>query len=469
MKTKFTNTLILLILTELLASCAPQTATPAAAPTSTPAAATLTPASTPEPTRVYEEIGVDAASLQGIQVRFLHPWTGETLKVMNSLVDQFNQTNEYGVHVIAKAHGSTGMVENQLREQGNNQNYANIVAAPVSLVLALNEKDGVVADLAPYVHSQQYGMDQELVGDFRPEFWSAGADGERQLGIPAQFSGLVMFSNTTWAGELGHKDIPETSAEFEKVVCAANASFRKDEDETNDGLGGWVINRSSESMYNWLTAFGAGIYADGAYSFDTPEAKDSLTYLRGLAQDACAWIGRNPRTEEYFALRETVVYTGWLQDAQNLAAAMTRAGSMDEWIISPFPGSASQLTLSSNLVYAVLQSTGEEDLAAWLFINWISQPQQQAKLLQTNGTYPLGTAVMAYIGNFAAAHPQWNNLVTRDLPVQLAPANADWQVVRPILEDGAWQLFNSESNPDLIPPILKEMDRLAEELSERYP
>lgn len=142
---------------------------------------------------------------------------------------------------------------------------------------------------------------------------------------------------------------------------------------------------------------------------------------------------------------------------------------MDEWIISPFPGSASQLTLSSNLVYAVLQSTGEEDLAAWLFINWISQPRQQAKLLQTNGTYPLGTAVMAYIGNFAAAHPQWNNLVTRDLPVQLAPANADWQVVRPILEDGAWQLFNSEPNPDLIPPILKEMDRLAEELSERYP
>jgi len=66
LKTKFTNTLILLILTELLASCAPQTATPAAAPTSTPAAATLTPASTPEPTRVYEEIGVDAASLQGI-------------------------------------------------------------------------------------------------------------------------------------------------------------------------------------------------------------------------------------------------------------------------------------------------------------------------------------------------------------------------------------------------------------------
>jgi ABC-type glycerol-3-phosphate transport system substrate-binding protein len=361
------------------------------------------------------------------------------------------------------------MVENLLKEEGDKDDYSSVVAVPASLIFALDEKDGVVVDLAPYIHSQKFGMTDEQVGDFHPDFWNAVINADRQLGIPAQFSGMVMVYNTKWAGELGFGDPPVTPGEFKELACAANATFKKDADETNDGLGGWVVNRGAESVFAWLTAFGSTIYTDGAYTFDSAESEEALAYLRGLTQDSCAWVGRNPRTEEYFARRETIVYTTWLQDAENLAATMARAGSVDDWSIMPFPTTNDQLTLASNLVYSVLHTNDEKDLAAWLFIRWLSDPVQQARLLQTSGTYPLGTGVMTHMGDYTQTNPQWNDLVTSGYSIQLAPVNADWQAVRPVLEDGVWQLFNSENNPELIQAILNQMDDLAEELAERYP
>jgi len=55
---------------------------------------------------------------------------------------------------------------------------------------------------------------------------------------------------------LGFLAPPSTDEEVRDQMCAANASFLKDDDTTNDGLGGWLINTDPVAMLSWLTAFG---------------------------------------------------------------------------------------------------------------------------------------------------------------------------------------------------------------------
>ena len=48
---------------------------------------------------------MDAAKLDDVQIRFLHPWTGETGQMVTQMIDQFNQTNQWGIFVIEVAAG----------------------------------------------------------------------------------------------------------------------------------------------------------------------------------------------------------------------------------------------------------------------------------------------------------------------------------------------------------------------------
>jgi len=78
---------------------------------------------------------------------------------------------------------------------------------------------------------------------------------------------LLLAYNTTWAKELGLNSLPVTPEEFKTQMCAANKSFLKDADLTNDGLGGWLINTDPVAMYSWLTAFGVDLTPGEGYVF----------------------------------------------------------------------------------------------------------------------------------------------------------------------------------------------------------
>jgi len=439
------------------------TASPSAKATSIPLKITPTPA--PED----NNFNVDLANLEGIQIRFLHPWTGETLELLTTMVDQFNQTNEWGIHVIMTAPGSAAQVTSRIREEIANDMPSSVVVAPISLLLAMDEEHELVVDLKPYLASTSFGLEASLVEDFHSDYWDEGMVNGKRFGIPAQRSALLMAYNSSWGKELGFKAAPQTTEEFREQVCAANASFRKDDDPSNDGFGGWIINTQAVSVYNWLLVFNADPFANGEYDFTTADADDSFAYLHDLKIKACAWASRTPQEADRFANREALTYTLWLQDLGGQSAAMTRIGSKDEWTVMAFPGMEDGTVLTSGSSYAVLHQDAEEDLAAWLFIRWLSQPSQQTRLLATMGTLPLGNLAMKQMGEYGEQNPIWQETVEMFNRYTVLPVDADWQVIAPVLEDAAWQLWMTDITLEQIPAILVQMDDLVQELSERHP
>jgi len=449
----------------LLAGCI--TITPLGKETAMPTSATVsaTPAEkTPIPTRV-PTLSVKPDDLSGTQVTFLHPWSGESGRVMDLMIDEFNQSNEWGIHVITLAPGSTGLAREALNDSAANIDLA---ALPVSTLLRQDESGRSVLDLNPYVDSTDVGLSQEEIADFLPAFWNANLAAGKLYGIPAQQSASLLFYNATWAAELGYGSAPRTPLVFKMQTCSANALFRKDSDRSNDGIGGWIISSDADTLLNWFHALEASDLSGMPDKFNVPAVKTAFEYLYRLQKDSCAWPSRLPEPYDYFAARQALAYSGTPQDILPQAAAMVRAGNEDDWKVIAYPSEDGAI-FSSGLTYGVFKSDEKKQLAAWLFIRWLSEPANQARLVQATGSFPLGEEVLRHLQTFKDENPRWAASLSLLENIRTLPAAADADLVRMVLEDAGVFLFRAEFTIEKIPELLALLDQTLKELKEYQP
>ena len=423
-------------------------------PTST---ATLTP---------VPVISVDVAKLNKLQIRFLHPWTGETGQMITRMVDQFNQTNEYGIFVIEIAPGSTGLVQDKFRELMLNNLTPEVLVASSSNLMRLDTLYNNVVDLNSYVQSGKYGLEEHAQSDFLPAFWNESLNSGKRFGVPAQRTSEMLFYNVTWAKELGYKSPPSTWEEFRQQSCAANASMQKDSDSINDGLGGWIINTAPMTTLSWLHTFGSDPTGMAAIQFTSDGSLEAFTQLLKLQTDTCAWVSRLPQPYDYFTNRQALFYSGSMEDLRTQEKNNTRLESKDEWTVISYPSeSGLPFLLTEGLDYGITTSTPEKQLAAWLFVEWLSVPEQQAWILRSSGTLPLGEKVNALIPDITEEYPMWQSGVTLMKFIRPLPVSQELDLAKMVLEDGAWALYRAGTKPDGIPVLLTQIDDTIAELA----
>lgn len=455
-----------LILALILTACSPETSKPQGTVTVTPKVS-----QTPKPTAIptatkMPEISMDPGQLKGVQITYLHPWSGETGRVMDMLVDEFNQLNEWGINVVIREPGSTGLAIQDLR--ASESGVVNVAALPIYELLYQDQNQSAVVDLNPYAASAKVGFSKDERADFQPVFWNENLIEGKLFGIPAQESAAVLFYNSTWAKELGFTSPPKTSEAFRLQTCAANTLLRKDADYLNDGLGGWIVSSDASTLLSWLNTFGAVDLMVPVQKWNTPKVKTGFTYLFNLQASACAWSGRTPEPYDYFANRQALVYSGSTQDILPQTAAFARSGIEDEWQVMTYPGGDSAL-LTSGLTFGVLKSDAQKELASWMFVRWMSQPANQARLLQTAGSLPLGTKVLEYMTTFEDSYPQWKTALSLLPQARSMPVQADDGIVHMVLEDAGTYLFKPEFTADKIPDLLYQLDSTIKELTVRKP
>ena len=99
--------------------------------------------------------------------------------------------------------------------------------------------------------------------------------------------------------------MPGDSDGFAEQSCAAVFSNYDDENEDNDGTGGWLINQDPEVLASWYAAFGGELPVSGEISFNTEGGLDALGYLKDTYTQGCIWLGggRNPIITSRTAMR----------------------------------------------------------------------------------------------------------------------------------------------------------------------
>lgn len=462
----------------LLAACqpgaAPTDAKPAITATLRPAATITRPAPAPTltPTAALPDVlQVQSSQLKGTRLTFWHPWGGEAARLMAELSDEFNRTNLWGVKVTVKAVGSSSRLDADVRSQMLSEDSPDVVAAPMHAVAAWQQINAsAVVALDDYIESPEWGMKPAEVQDFTPLFWEQDTLEGRRMAVPAQRTLTLLFYNQSWGRELGFSAPPANADQLLEQACAAAKANNAAKIVEKYGTGGWIINLDPLTLMSWFTAQGGGASAGSAgIQFNTGKNRAVFTYLKDMADKGCAWSARQTTPYEYFANRLALFYSGTLEDAARQAETNARLKKSDEWIVLPYPGTGSaRASMLDGVSYALLKSTPPRQMAAWLFIRWLSSADHQARLAQLTASLPVTTGARELSNAYAARSPQWQQALGYVNLAQPAPAWSTWELTGAVLQDAAWQIFNQNpAEPISVDDILKQLDETTASIEQR--
>jgi ABC-type glycerol-3-phosphate transport system substrate-binding protein len=434
-------------------------------PTTVPAIPSTPNEETPSP------LGVTSADLRGVQVRLWHPWTGATGSVLQSLVDEFNRTNQWGINVSVNSYEGFGALDDAVESAISSDSFPDVLV-DYGYQAQHWQASNLLTDLTPYTNDPGWGLSEAEQADFYPGFWAedlvtdANSGEVERLGIPFYRSAYVIFYNQSWARELGYFNPPTTPDEFTDQACAAANGIIAPGGITGQNKGGWLITPQPGALAGWIYAFGGDITnPDGeGYLFNTPETTQAFKTIKSMVENGCAWwdIGANPQDE--FAGRQALFVVGSLFDIPVQQAAFSGAGSKDSWGVIPFPSRRQAVVDTYGPSLLIMRSTPARQLAAWLVTKWLVYPPNQSEWVSELETYPTRQSTLSYLQETPNNNSQWSQALSL-LPVARSePSVASWSVVRWTLNDALTQLIDPKVSSDAIGAILENLDAVAAEI-----
>jgi ABC-type glycerol-3-phosphate transport system substrate-binding protein len=468
--------ILIILFSILICACQPQS-TPCvagncASPSPCPAGGCLTatptvtprPTLTPEPTR---QITAQTNRLKGVTIALWEGYPGKVETALEKFAGQFNQTNRWGIDVQIHPTGSqSGLVDEILSADKDTETDLAILYPEQAW--QLDGKGKEILSLQPYLDDSEVGLsatDRKNIPDARLK---QNERNDAVYGIPALSDLTLLFYNVTWARELGFTNPPATFEEFKNQACAAAQKNLTSEDKAKHGTGGWLVSYEPLTAAAWLRAFNMPEFftGDALSEMHNTNAETGLSTLRQLVLDGCAWQGRESEPYDYFANRQALFYSGSTSDLPGQSKSMTAAASRDEWTVIPYPGVDGQrIALESGPAYFVFSGEPNKELASWLFILWLNQPEQQSQLVEAADAIPVAQSLRDDPSSMNIASGQWTSAVKLISSSQPAPFNRVWYGARSILSDAFWQVFQPETKDGDISTILQQLDSTIQDVT----
>lgn len=408
----------------------------------------------------------------GIEVVFWHPWSGKMANLVDEMVEEFNETNQWDISIQASAFSDEQVLMRQVvGVLGKGEPLPDLIAAPDYFLTYLIENGIALRDQEEYLTSSIWGIPQAELERFFPVFLDSGLLAGERISFPAYRTGHFLFYNRSWAEELGFSLIPENPKAFEEQACAAARANQFGPAQDKIGTGGWVYSLNSSAFLSWIKAFEGEVY-DSAENISLLQRSgiiESSTYLYDLFLPAnnCAWLGRQPLPYQYFANRQAITYSGIMEDIFIQEQVNELNDTEDEWTVIPYPSISGRPVMTvSGISYSIATPDDDRSLAAWEFIKWMTTTENQVKIVGTTATFPLSASALNALAEFRAAHPAWSDGLVYLPFAEHVPSYTEWIVLQDILSDISWQLIQFTTSRDDIPRIWENADLLFQEIAE---
>lgn len=459
---------LLVVFGLVLSACAPKPpVTPPqeqpTAPVEEPAAPTEPPPPVEEPT---EEVPAEPP-FAGTTVQFWHVYSDAPGEGLQKLIDEFNETNEYGINVVALNQGNYADVENKFNAGIQSGDLPNVVMAYTNSLGDWYRVDSII-DINPLVGDSTYGLTSDELSDLYPHLKAAGSTPDGAwVAYPLTQSANVLVYNFTWAEELGFPNPPKTSAELKEVLCAAAADNTKKGGDFA-GTGGLGFFPTGTNWTHFMYAFGGNELnaTHDAYDFNKQAAVDATMYLLDLKNSGCAWLTSSPYPNPEQGLRQALVTMSSTAGAPYYKAAFEDAGNSSDvwgWIAAPGPDGKLAVDAFQQML-GIVPSTQEEEMASWLFIKWLTSPEIQARWIKISGYYGTHYSTEKLLADYAKENPVWASGVEL---AALGPSEPQtfpaWSSVRRAINDSAAELWNAKSQAE-VEDILARLTKTANDL-----
>jgi multiple sugar transport system substrate-binding protein/sn-glycerol 3-phosphate transport system substrate-binding protein len=343
----------------------------------------------------------------GQLVTYWHPHTNIRQQVLLAMVDEFNRANEWGITVQAEAQGGYDDLYQKI-VAGIPANQLPSMAVAYQNQAATYAGQEVLVALAPYVESEKWGYTEEELDDFFPIALAADylPQFEARYGWPPYKSMEVMYYNEDWLAELGYDGLPETWEEFAEMACAA--AEQPFSGATGEGASyGYVYNVNASRFATFVFSRGGNIINENgtSYVFNGPEGLEAVIFLKDLVDQGCA----AEQTERYgdqsdFGAGRSLFTISSISGLPFYKQAVGE-GAGFSWSVSPPPHTTAAPRMN---IYGASQSifvsAPEEQLAAWLFIKWMSEPEQQATWAAGTGYFPTRQSAADLLDEYFTEH-----------------------------------------------------------------
>lgn len=414
---------------------------------------------TPEPSATAEElIDTDTAALNGVEVSLWHGLDGQSSTLIDQMVGEFNLTNPYGIKVIASPQGNFAKLGEGIDGLGSASETPDMLIALPEQIIADSEN---LVDLSPYMASKEIGLAGVEIP--APLLAQSNVEGQ-QFGLPMTRSARFLFYNQTFAREIGFDHAPVTLAEFEEQVCAANASWKTDDDLTNDGYGGFALDTFSnwQTPLSWIVSNDEQFGKSSPLVFETPEITKVFTFFENLRTSSCAWFADSEQNYQNLARRRALAVTGDLLEINSQRDAFTNEKSEDVWAVIPFPGKTTSIVIYG-VDYAIIQKAPEKQLASWMFLRSMMQSENQMRWAVDTKLFPVTASALDLAATSSAFPKQYQQAVGLVANSYGYPQNPGWAMIKNLLADGTYQ-FNKMYPYITAADLLKSIDSQAADI-----
>jgi multiple sugar transport system substrate-binding protein len=384
-------------------AAAKPTTAPAAQPTSAPTA--QAPVSVSNPPTSPEM--VDAIDLKGknVEVTYWHNRPQQDQDLLQSMLDDFNKTNPYGITAHAENAGAA------YPDVYNKVNTAIQAGQPPEMSVAYQNQaafyraQGAVIDLNPFLKSSKYGLSQDDLKDYFQAFLDSDANpqysGER-LGFPTQRSMDVMYYNADWLKQVGADSPPKDWKTWEDLACKASDGQSKY---------GWAVQHDASTFAALVFGHGGQILADDgkSYVFNSPAGVESLAMMQRLFKNKCAVeVPSSERNGEQnrFGAGNAMFTFGSSSGLPFYQQAVTSGGKF-QWSIEMPPISGQQAINLYGASISIYKTTPEKELASWLVLKYLGDKAQTTKWAVNTGYLPVRQSAKQDVINAYKNDPKW--------------------------------------------------------------
>ena len=404
--------------------------------------------------------------LSGTEIAFWHVWgSGDAAEGLTAIIDDFNNSNEYGVTVDSVEQGQQSDLEAAVNAAIASGDLPNVV---IGFPNAMRNwySVGAVSSLNDFIEDPAVGPTAEELAALYQNLLKAGAlpDGT-QVAYPMHQSANVLTWNKTWAEELGFDAPPATAAEFKEQACAAAEANANDDDPDNDGTGGLVHYPGASNIASWIYAFGGDLVNETGdnYVLNSQTVLDVAMFLKDLQDSGCTFATDSYPNPE-FATRKAMFTATSTAGIPFQLAAFEDAGNDDEWLIVPFPGPDGNLAVNAfGQMIGIVGSTPEEDLASWLWIKHFTSPEIQAQWVNSSAYFPSQTTTIPLIEDLASENPIWGMGLELSALGKTEPNMAAHSAVRGAIQDAFFAIADAADETE-VQAILDGLQAEAEDL-----
>jgi len=402
---------VILIASMLLGACAKATKVPA--PTEAPVA-TEAPVVTEAPTEAPAEVDPWADVVPAKEIVWWHQHTGSKREAsIAKIVEDFNNTNEYGIKVTAEYAGSYNDIFNKMLPILNTPDVPDVVVGYQNQV-ATYQLANAMFDMNELINHPKYGLTKEEQDDFFPGFFAQDVFslfGGQRLGLAPNRSMEVLYYNQDWLTELGYDGPPTTPEQFKEMACKAAVTPFSGATAGAASPIGYELSIDTSRFASWTFAFGGDMfdYTANQFTLNSDAAVQAWTFIQSLFADGCARLVTENYGDQTDFGNGTLLFTvGSSSGLPYYGDAVAADGTPFKWSVAAIPHTTPdpvQNVYGASI--SIPKSTPERELAAWLFVKYYTSADVNAEWAKASGYFPVKQSVASQFQDIFDADPAY--------------------------------------------------------------